>query len=180
VRKAFEPKGAEPRWKIVYRLFENAPNDEVVTYHEIAEALDANVVTDLPTIQNSVYQAAKRLLRDRNKALDNVRGKGYRVVEQVEHYDLAHRQQRKATRRLKAGHAIAVYTDMNGMSMDEKRLVEGARRLLAAQLDFNRRTDLRLKDHDKALAEIGNRQDRTEEENAEIRDRLSRLEERFG
>ena len=177
--KKFEPAGEESRWKIIYPLLEQADDDAVVTYDELGAALELDPESDRQIIQASVHQAAKRLLPNTSKAIENVSNKGYRIVRPVEHYDLAQKAQRKAKRRLKHSHELVINTDFNGMALTDRRRIELGAQLIAAQIDFNRRTDLRLKDTEKAVRNLGKRQDLSEGETAKLREESARQEERI-
>lgn len=172
----FEPKGDEPRWKAIYPLFESAEENDLVTYEALADALGVSAKKDRTVIQATVGQVRRKLLVKTDKAFVPVPNEGYRIVKAAEHYDLAQVEQKKARRRLKHTHALVVHTDMNGMELSQRRRFDMAARLVAAQLDFNRRTDLRLKDLEKANESAAAHFERTDEETAALRARVERLE----
>jgi hypothetical protein len=176
----FEPKGDEARWKIIYPILQGAAIDEVVTYDELGEALSLDPVADRVLIQGVMCVASRKLLRNEDRAVENVRNKGYRIVRPAEQFSLAQKAQKKAKRTLKHGHDLVVHVNYNGMESEDRRRIETGAQLIAAQLAFNRRVDLRLRDHDKALNAIANRQDRTDDESAALRDRVERLERLLG
>lgn len=178
--KDFEPKGDEPRWKAIWPLFENAAEDDVVTYDELADALGVDAKHDRVAIQGVVGQLRRKLLVKTEKAFVPVANKGYRIVKAGEHFDLAQVEQKKARRRLKRTHDLVVYTDRNGMDPTHRGKLDLAERLVAAQINFNRRTDLRLKNLEKASEAATSHFERSDEEAAALRERVERLERLLG
>lgn len=172
----FDPKGDEARWKAIFPLFERAAEDDVVTYDELAEALGMDANHDRMAIQGIVGQLRRKLLVKTDKAFVSVRNKGYRVVKAGEHFDLAQVEQKKARKRLKRTHELVVYTDRNGMDSSQRIRLDLAERLVAAQINFNRRTDLRLKNLEKANEAAAAHFERSDEETAALRERVERLE----
>lgn len=180
---AFDPKGDEARWRAIYPLFEDSSEDDVVTYDELAEALGMDANHDRMAIQGVVGQLRRKLLVKTDKAFVSVRNKGYRIVKAGEHFDLAQMEQKKARKRLKRTHDLVVYTDRNGMDSTQRTRLDIAVRFAAAQLDFNRRTDLRVKNLEKANENLEKANEattariaRTDEETAALRERIERLE----
>jgi hypothetical protein len=180
MRAPFEPIGGQARWKTAYELLATTPMDGIVTYTELGDALGLDPDDDRSTIQQAVHRAAKQHEEDDKRAIDVIPGKGYRIVEPAEHLTLARRHQRKAGRSLVRGHSKAVNVDLNGVEPEVRRALEVVAQAFSMQMDFNRRFDVRQARLEQAVRDITDAQamdrKRTEEEVAELKERLARLE----
>lgn len=61
---------------------------------------------------------------ERKRSFARVRGVGYRMVQAVEHGDLARQQHRKAKRRLKAAHRKAHSADRSLLTQEERQRID--------------------------------------------------------
>ena len=125
----------------------------------------------------AVRRAAQEHEKADKRALDSVKNVGYRIVEAAEHIMLARRHQSKASKSLVRGHSKAVNVDLSGLDTQTREALETVARAFAMQMDFNRRFDVRQKRLESAVAAASVRVDRSEQEIAELRARLDRLEE---
>lgn len=175
-RKPFEPIGERPRWETVYDLMTAAKVGDIITYAALGEALGLNPDTERDLIQASARQAAKRHEERDKRAVDAVKNQGYRIVEAPEQLGLARRHQRKASKALARGHSKAVNVDFNGLPSDIRHAFEVVAQAFALQMDFNRRFDVRQKQLERAVANVVETATRTEDEVADLRERLLRLE----
>lgn len=176
----FRPVGDRARWRILHELLRGARVGEVVTYEEMAEALELSPDDERSKVQLAVRRAVKELEVEDLRTVEVVPNKGYRIVEPERHLDLARKHQRKASRALVRGQSKVVHVDYNGMAPEVRRACEGLAAVFAAQLDFNRRIMDRQDDLEQAVRAATERVDeehhRTEEELAVLRERLARLE----
>jgi chaperonin cofactor prefoldin len=172
----FAPVGEKARWRTVYDLLRKGTVGDVITYAEMAEALEVHPERDRNILRSAVPRAAREFEEVDNHAITPVRNVGYRVVEASEHMGLAKVHQRKSSRQLRRSRSKVVHVDMNALSPELQRLFGAAGQLLALQMDFNRRMDIRQKRIEEAVSTITVRTDRSEEEVAELRRRLERLE----
>lgn len=172
----FKPIGQVARWRLVYDLLQKADVDQIVTYEELGAALDLDPETDRHPIQMAMRRAAKEHEEVDLRAVDAVPNIGYRVVRPPEHVMLARRQQKRSTRALARGYSKAVHVDLSNVDPETRHALEMIARAFAVQMDFNRRTDVRQKRLEEALATVARRVERTEEEHAELLARLERLE----
>lgn len=176
----FQPSGDLARWRVLYGLLRPLDVGHVLTYEAMAAALDLEPVKDRTTIQLAMRRAARELETEDGRAVDAVPNVGYRVARPPEQVDLARRHQRKAGRSLARGHSKVANIDYNGMDPDLRRVAEATAKILAAQMDFNRRMNVRASNLERAIEEVkgqaSERAQRTEEELAALRERLARLE----
>lgn len=174
----FEPTGRQARWRTLYEQLNKLDVGAVLTYEEMGKLLDLDPVSDRHALQMAMRRAAHELEQLDKHAVDAVPTVGYRVVTASEHVGLAKRHQGKADRSLVRSYSKVVNVDLNGASPELRRVVDVCAAVLAAQMDFNRRMDLRQSNLERALETVATKTDRTEEELTELRERLARLEQR--
>lgn len=172
----FEPVGELPRWRVLYDLLVLVPTDGILTYDRMAEALGLDAATDRHAIQMAMRRAARELLEQDRRAVDVVPNRGYRVVKAPEQMTLAKRQQRRSSRALKRGHDQVTHVDLSQLDPDTRGAFEVVARAFAAQMDINRRLDIGQRRLREAVESVTERQDRSDEEIARLRERLERLE----
>jgi hypothetical protein len=180
MRAPFEPVGKQARWRTVYDLLHAAPVNGLVTYDELGEALGLDPVGERNIIQQAVHQAARKHEQADKRAIDAVPGKGYRIVEAAEHLDLARMHQKKSGRSLKRGASKVHNVDLNGLEPQVRAAFEVLGHAFRLQMDFNRRFEVRQSKLEETVRDIADSQrtdrKRTDEEVAELRERLARLE----
>ncbi len=174
----FEPSADKARWRVLYEHLSRRKPGDLFTYEEMGEALGLDPVADRHTMQLAMRRAAKEFLYVDKHAVDSVTNVGYRVVLPPEHMQLARRQQRRSSKALKLGHSQVTNVDFNQMGPEERKAFELVARAIGMQMDFNRRMDVRQKRMEDAVGAVVARHDRSEEEIAELRARLERLEAR--
>lgn len=173
---AFLPTGDTARWRVLYELLRATEIDGVLTYDQMAAALNLDPVTDRHSIQMAMRRAAKEHEEVDKRSIDVVPNTGYRVVQPRENLGLARRQQRRSNRALARGHSKAVNVDLSSLDPETRKALEMVGRAFAVQMEFNRRTDVRQARLEEALATVNRRVERSEEEYAELKARLERLE----
>lgn len=174
--KPFEPVGTEARWRTVYGLFRAGNVGDIVTYEAMGAALDLNAEHDRQTIRGAIGRAAKEFEEVDSHAVAPIRNVGYRIVAASEHMGLAKIHQRKSSRALVRGKSKVVHVDWNALTPQEQQAFGMVGQMLAAQMDYMRRLDIRTKNHEQAIKSIAVRTERSEEEVAELRARLEKLE----
>lgn len=172
----FEPVGARARWRIVYELLCATTTGDVLTYERIGEALGLDPDDDRHAIQMAVRRAAKEHEVGDRRAIEPVANSGYRVVEAPEHLRLARGQQKRAGKALARGQSKVVHVDLSGMEPETRRAFEVVARAFAMQMDFNKRFDVRQAKLEDTITSMSERTERTEQEIADLKARLARLE----
>lgn len=172
----FTPRGTRARWRIIYDLLCAAKVDDIVTYEQLAEALELDPDSDRHTVQMAVRRAAQEHEQADKRALDVVPNVGYRIVRAPEHLTLARRHQKRSSRALVRGHSKAVNVDLSNVDDATRHALEMVARAFSMQMDFNRRFDVRQKRLEDAVSAVNERTERTEAEMTELRARLERLE----
>lgn len=173
----FEPTGDRARWRVLYEHLRDKRPGDMFTYAEMGEALGLDPDADRQTMQLAMRRAAREFEQVDKHALDSVTNVGYRVVAPVEHMQLARRQQRRSNRALVSGKSKVVNVDLNGVDPEVRKAFEVMATAFSMQMDFNRRMDVRQRRLEEAVGTITDRTSRSEEEVAELRARLERLEQ---
>lgn len=172
----FQPSGDRARWQIVYDELTGQDIGAVVTYETLGTLLQLDPDADRHAIQMAVRRAAKEYLQADKRALDVTPNKGYRIVEAAEHLRLAKGHQRRAGRQLVAGYSKTVNVDLSGLEPETRHAFEIVARAFSMQMDFNRRFDVRQQRLEAAINQVTESATRSEQEIAELRARLERLE----
>lgn len=179
-REPFKSIGAQARWRTVYEIVKATPTGDIITYERLGEALDLHPEHDRMAIQGAVHRAAKEHEQEDKRAVESVSGLGYRPVDPSGSLALARHQQRKSGRALTRGQSKAVNVDLNGVDPEVRKALELVGRAITMQLDFNRRFEGKQARLEQTIREIADSQEqdrkRTDEELAELRGRLARLE----
>lgn len=171
----FEPVGDIPRWRVIYGLLKPLKPGDVLTYREMGAALEVSE-SARHVMQSAIRRAAREFEIKDLHALESVSNVGYRVIRAEEHMTLARAHQKKAGNSLTRGHSKVVNVDFSGMDPEIRSAFGIVAQAFAAQVDFTRRLDVRQKNLESALKSIEVKTDRTEDEVAELRRRLERLE----
>lgn len=173
----FVSAGDQARWRTLYQRLRKLLVGDVLTYDEMGALLQLDPMTDRHTMQMAMRRAARELEEVDKHAVDSVLNVGYRIVEAADHVMLAKRHQRKAGKSLVRSHSKVVNVDLNNTSPELRHVIEVGAAAIAAQLDFNRRMDLRQSNLERAVQAVASKTDRTDEELAALRERLARLEQ---
>jgi hypothetical protein len=172
----FAPFGDRPRWVQVYEELVKHDVGEIVTYKVLGRALGLHPDDDRHPIQMAVRRAAREFEKTNLRALEALPNQGYRIVQPAEHIRLARAQQAKSSRALARGHSTVTHVDLTGMEPETRKAFEVVAQAFAYQMDFNRRLDIRTASLEQAVLAITETRERTDEEVAELRARLERLE----
>lgn len=182
VMSPFKPLGDRARWRVLYELLRKLRVGDTLTYEEMGAALHLDPVAERQTIQLAMRRAARELEQVDKHAVDVRANVGYEIVAPASHGELAKRHQRKSHRSLTRGHSKVVNVDFNGMDPEARKAIELMASAFAAQLDFNRRMDVRQANLERAVEAVTKRADeraeRTEVELDELKARLARLEQK--
>lgn len=175
----FEPVGEVARWRVLYEILRPILPDGVLTYEDMAEALDLDPVRDKTTIQLAMRRAARELEQVDNRAVDSVRNVGYRVVQAQEHLTLAERHHRKARGQLVRSNSKVQHVDRNALDQESQKAFEVVGRVLSWQLQQMRHLDLRQRNLEEAIESVQSNVHRTETDVAQHDERLRQLERRI-
>ena len=155
----------------------------VITYEQLADAIDLDPVDDRAVIRKEVHRAARHHEEQDKRAIEAVAGEGYRPVDPSGSLVLARKQQKKSGRALQRGHSKSVNVDLNGVDPQVRAALETIGKAFVLQMDFNRRFEGKqarmeqaIRDITETQAQASEKQARTEREVTELRERLARLE----
>lgn len=175
----FQPVGKVSRWRVLYELLRPLkPNDEI-TYEAMGSALGLHPDQERTTIQLAMRRAAKELEEVDNRAVDSVRGVGYRVVHAPEHLTLAERHQRKARHSLVRSNSKVQHVNLAELDQESRKAFEVVGRALTWQLQQMRHLDLRQQNLEEAVKSVYGHVQRTEADVSQHDSRLRELERRI-
>jgi hypothetical protein len=173
----FRPIGERARWRILYDVLKTLDVGTVFTYVRMAEILQMDPVKDRHVLQMSVQRAGKESELEDKRAIEAVRGVGYRVVEPERHLVLARQHSRRAGRSLQRGLSKVVNVDLNGVDPNIRGAFDLLARGFQQQAHFNERMNRKVTDIGALVTEVS---ERTEEENKILKERMARLEQALG
>jgi hypothetical protein len=181
----FETKGAVSRRQIVLNLIEETPHGELIPY----EALEIALGADRRTVLAAVNQAKTSAQKQFSKSIVAVRNAGYQVLKPGEELELAKAHQKRGRRQTRKAKSAVVNTDYAQLSDLERVKYDIAVQTVSALERFERRADLRYASRERLDSFIesqkshnsktGERQDRTDGEVIDLKNRLVALEERM-
>lgn len=170
----FQPlDGNEARWRKIYDRLKSHAIGSVLTYDDLAEMFPG---AELSVIQGAIRRAAKEYLHKDKRALRNVRGQGYRIIDAAEHIHIARAHQKRSMKSLERGHDAVANVDYTGMAPDIRALTEATARALTMQMQFNRTMDVRQRRLEQVVQETVSRQEVHDQAISELKRRLERLE----
>lgn len=175
----FEPIGAEPRWRIAYRLLTETEVGGIVTYDALAEAMGLDPASERALAQLAVRRALREYEKQDLHTAEAVRNVGYRVVDTNGHLMLARRHSRKAGTQHKLGKSKVENVDLSGAEPEVRKAFEVIAHAFAQQQQINRRILEKQARQDRALSLVAQRTERTDEELAQMRKRIEDVENRL-
>lgn len=153
----FKSIGAEPRWRILYRLLTDTPMGGVLTYGAMGEALDLDPIRGRGAMNAAIRRAAIEHEEQDKRAIEVVRDEGYRVVDVDGHLRLARAHGRKAGNQLGLAHSKVVNVDLTGVDPEVRKGFEVVARGFAEQMEINRRLSARQRRMERALDAVSQR-----------------------
>lgn len=134
VTEPFVAKDVLPVWRKIYNYVRSLDVDEVVTYEELLEVSETELVS---RVQSEVQRVIKELLDVDKRTLENVRGQGYRVVRAEEQLRLARKHQKKANRSTKRSFSNVTNVDHNALTPEQSKVFEKSANSLSAVLSLS-------------------------------------------
>lgn len=120
---------------------------ELITYAEFAEALGegAERAYSLREVQSAVCRTERKLATEKQRALINVRGQGYRIALAGEHQMIAGRKKDRAGVLLKRGLTVLHHVDWASMDDNTRKAHEGQMMVVGALCNAMSGIDARLR-----------------------------------
>jgi DNA-binding GntR family transcriptional regulator len=174
----FEPLGEQARWRILYAELLKLEPGQMISYADMAACLGMADPEDRHLVQMATRRAGQELEKTEKHAIQAVRGQGYMVVKAEQHFELARIHQAKSVRSVKRAKSKTDNVDFNDLSPDLVALAQATSNALSLQLEYIRRLDVRQTKLAESLNQVATKQERTDEELAELRNRLAALERR--
>jgi hypothetical protein len=167
----FETKGSQAQWRTVYDALVRMDIGNTITDEELVALLPDAAEG---SVRSAFYRALQEMERERKRSFARVRGVGYRMVQPIEHADLARGQHRKAKRRLKSAHSKAHSADRSLLTQEERQRLDALEINLSRQRDMIARLNGRVEKLDASLKDA--RRDQKSDA-AVLSDRVDRLAE---
>jgi hypothetical protein len=168
----FETVGEKPRWELIYDSLAGLDVGDVVTYEQLAEAIGQD---SFEPFRSSWYKAAARWGEDHHRAFRAVNGVGYRVVDAIEHADIAKAHHRRSKRQLRKGSAALRNADRSRLSDEEKTRFDQMQQTINRHSDLIRRLDARQARTEKAVELATKKHDVTDARIAALEEALNRI-----
>jgi flagellar capping protein FliD len=164
------------RRQVVVKLFAERAADDVITYEELATALDLHSVRDRGMIRSTVYSARVELANEHKRTLSAVTGVGYRIIRPEEHLPAAALEQRKAGRALVSAKRTVDTVPMGELTAEQRKQIMLAATVLGWQTEQFRMMDLRTRNLENLVASVTTKIETVEEQTDE---RLAAMEQRL-
>lgn len=116
INNLFTPEDQEAKWKSIYELGINATVNTLFTWNDFVEQTGFDIQDGY---RNLIYQANKKLLKNKNRLFKSVRLLGYKIAEPSEQLKQAETRPLRASRQIKKGIIEATYIDKEKMNPDE-------------------------------------------------------------
>jgi hypothetical protein len=152
----FAPKGEVAQWRIIYRLFQDTPVGETITYQTLAAAIDVDATEDRHRVQAAARKAGRHLLEVDDRAIEVVPDVGYRAVGAQRQIGMAGNQVERATNSLDRGKELTTHIRMDELSETERQVVQAMALGFAQVAEWARQIGRRVEDHEGRLSDIEN------------------------
>lgn len=116
----FQSAYEQPQWRVVYDRLVIMEIDDVVSYEEL-QTLCPDM--EFSAVRALFFQAKRHVLRDRQRAFENVRNVGYRMVHPRDQGRLATRHERKARRQATKALDLVTEVEYTMLSQAERRQI---------------------------------------------------------
>ena len=105
-----------PLWKELFDYYKDVGYGTFISYGDLSNCIEVDILE-----KRYIFERFKKeMLFCKDKALECVRGKGYRVVQPNEHFRLAGREIKRAERRARQGVAYALHVPFDMLNDREK------------------------------------------------------------
>lgn len=162
----FTPKADVAEWRLIYDVLSGRDVGDVVTHQEMSDALGRSFAAN-----RSPFYKAARVWGEKNlRALVPVPGQGYRVVEAIEHEDIARRHHKRSRRALGRSRFAIRTVDRSRLDPENLRRFDNMEINISRQQDMLRRLEARQTKTETRIAE-------QTADHEQTKARLARLEE---
>lgn len=126
---AFSPSRADGRSDriVIYDLMRDAVPDQAFSFAEIAAALQAGIAEPIAKsrLYRAVRQGGRTLLQREQRAVQVVKGRGYRIVRANEHMRLTRQRETQARRQMQLGLGYLQHVREDELTPNERLLHRG-------------------------------------------------------
>jgi len=133
--------------EVLGKLVAAASPGDLLSYRTISEALNvgASRLYSRKDVQSAVCRSERSLAVHHQRALVNVRNRGYRIALAAEHQMIAGRKKERASTLLKRGLTVLQHVDWDAMDANQRRAHEGQLMVIGALHSAMTGLDTRLR-----------------------------------
>jgi DNA-binding winged helix-turn-helix (wHTH) protein len=140
----FEPKGEVAEWRLIFdHLLSGAEFGDVITYDQLADVLEKSV-EEVKRTRHAIYRARKEFGEQRRRWLVALPGRGYRVIQAVEHLSVANQHKSKARRQYESALTVSNVTDLSRLTGEQLASFDAQRKILGTLAAFAHAHEQRL------------------------------------
>lgn len=107
---------------MLVRALAEAPYDSMYTWNQLRQIIFENPRSSRGN--RAIQQAKRRLLREHQRCLVNVRDKGYQIVQPREQEPLSKRKDAAARRRVRAALELVTHVELAALTAQERQQVD--------------------------------------------------------
>ena len=159
--------------QVVYDMALNLRPNDILSYDSLLTALQDGV--EIKFNRNRIYGAVKagnkKLLKERNRYLAVIRGKGYKLISAEEHLGVALAKKQTAQKHMQTGVEILEHTAFEELSPTHRAIHE-------RQMMIMKGLYSQIKHHEQKFVETDNLIEKLRQQQETIEERLERLENR--
>lgn len=111
-----------PPWRSLYEKYKDIPYGTFISFDELSNVSQITLYGHGWTF--AIERFKKEMLIASNRAVINIRKKGYRIVNANEHPNLIIRESRRAQRRIKHGVDLSIHVDYDMLTDVEKKQMD--------------------------------------------------------
>lgn len=147
--------------QVVFDCVEAAEVETIVTYDELMRILwlEGQTRAERDKVYHAVRDANRLLLRERQRYLQVVKGKGYRVIRADEHVGVALLRKGRAEQQIQHGIRILRHVRMDELTATQRTLHEGQMMIMAGIYQHVQDSERRHAEQEKSIDLIRQRLD---------------------
>lgn len=152
--KSYGREDGRTQTQVLIDAVRDKPPGSLLTYEELLGALNhgAPRLHTREDLISVATRACRRLLREHQRTLDNVRNIGYRVAPAVDHQRIAQTRKRKADRQLSVGVETLRNVRWDELDPESRKAHEGALLVMSALWEQQRALERRQNAVEELLA----------------------------
>jgi len=144
--------------QVVFDAVADAEHGAMFTFENLNKALMAGSFRENDysnaDVAGIVRRANRRLLREKNRMLRSVKGRGYVIAHPDDHHELCLMKKHEGDRKLKLAFDIVRHADYGSMSPEIRKVTQGTLILVGALYQRQRQLEMRQDKLEQIIEEI--------------------------